>query len=565
METKTDVLKYPWLKNYPAGVAHEVNPNVYTSMIALMEEAFRKFTNRDAYICMGRSLTFGELDKLTRDFAAYLQSLGLQKGDRIAIQLPNVLQYPVAMYGAFRAGLIVVNNNPLYTPREMEHQFKDSGAKAIVILANFANHLEKILAHTEIKHVIVTEMGDLHGFPKKQIINFVVKKVKKLVPAYHLPTAVTFNDALAKGKKATLKPVELKGSDVAYIQYTGGTTGVSKGAMLSHHNVIANAEMIHYWLGSQYNPSENGGMIVTALPLYHIYSLTCNANTGLRNGGTNLLIPNPRDMKGFLKELTKYKFQAITGVNTLYNGMLNHADFNKVNWSNLRVTSAGGMALQTSVCERWKQITGVLPAEGYGLSETSPVLSSNPVEGLNKVGTIGIPYPSTQMKIVKDDGTDAAVGERGEIWARGPQVMLGYWNRPDETAKVMEGDWFKTGDIGIMDEDGYFRIVDRKKDMILVSGFNVYPNEIEDVVASYPKVLEVAAIGVPDAKTTEAVKIFVVRKDPSLTADELKAYCRENLTAYKCPKHIEFRDDLPKSNVGKILRRMLRDAEVNKA
>ena len=565
METKTESSTQPWFKHYPPSVPHEINADAYTSLVELLDESCHKFAGRPAYICMGQQLTFAELDTLTRQFAAYLQSLGLQKGDRIAIQMPNVLQYPVAMYGAFRAGLVVVNVNPLYTPREMEHQLKDSGARAIVILANFAHNLEKVLARTDIRHVITTQMGDLHGFPKKQLINFVVKSVKKLVPAYNLPGAVQFNDALAKGKRAKPKPVELKSSDTAYIQYTGGTTGVSKGAMLSHRNVLANTEMNFYWTGAKFDLAKNGGILVAPLPLYHIYSLTCNALLGLRAGATNLLIPNPRDMKGFLKELTKYEFQVLVGLNTLYNGMLNHPDFGTVNWKNLKIVTAGGMALQTSVAERWQKATGITPCEGYGLSETSPVLTTNPFAGLNKVGSIGIPLPNTELKTVKDDGTDAAVGERGELWARGPQVMTGYYNRPDETAKVMENGWFKTGDIGIMDEDGYFKIVDRKKDMILVSGFNVYPNEVEEVVSSHPKVLEVAAIGVPDAKANEVVKIFVVKRDPSLTAEELQAYCRENLTGYKCPKHIEFRDDLPKSNVGKILRRMLRDAEVNKA
>ncbi len=565
METKIEASSYPWLKNYPEDVPHQINPDVYASLTALMEDSFQKYATRQAYACMGKAITFGELDVLTRQFAAFLQSLGLQQGDRIGMQMPNVLQYPIAMYGALRAGLIVVNTNPLYTPREMEHQYKDSGVKAIVILSNFAHNLEKIIANTQIKHVIVTSFGDMLGFPKKQIVNFVVKTVKKMVPDYQLPGAISFSEALAKGKQSTFKPVDIKNTDLAYIQYTGGTTGVSKGAMLTHRNILANLEQTYCWIrkGLDLNMTN---IIVTALPLYHIFALTVNANLGLRIGMMNVLIPNPRDMKAFLKEIAKYPFTMITGVNTLFNGMLNHADITKVDFSHLRIAAAGGMALQNAVQERWKTITGNMAAEGYGLSETAPVLSFNCVYGDQvRVGTIGMPFPGTEMKIVKEDGTEAAIGERGEIWARGPQVMAGYWNRPDETAKVMEGDWFKTGDIGVMDEDGYFKIVDRIKDMILVSGFNVYPNEIEDVVASNPKVLEVAAIGVPDAKTTEAVKIFVVKKDQTLTAEELKAYCRENLTAYKCPKHIEFRTELPKSNVGKIVRRMLRDVEANKA
>ncbi|MDJ1470934.1 AMP-binding protein [Xanthocytophaga flava] len=564
MEANVEIAKYPWLKNYPIGVPHQINPDAYTSLAELMEEAFQKYSDRPAFTCMGKQITFHELDTLTQQFAAYLQSIGLQKGDRVAIQMPNLLQYPIAMYGALRAGLIVVNTNPLYTPREMEHQFKDSGAKAIVIVANFVYNLEKIIKNTAIKHVIITNIGDMLGFPKKQIVNFVVKSIKKMVPAYHLPEAVSFSDALAKGSQNTFKRVEIKNSDLAYIQYTGGTTGISKGAMLTHRNMIANLEQTYHWMGSGMD-LKACNIIVTALPLYHIYSLTVNANLGLKTGMMNLLITNPRDMKGYLKEISKYPFTMITGVNTLYNGMLNHADFSKVNFSHLKIASAGGMALQNAVLDKWKSVTGTVIAEGYGLSETSPVLSSNCVNGTIKAGTIGLPFPSTEMKTVKEDGTDAVIGERGEIWAKGPQVMPGYWNRPDETEKVMEDGWFKTGDIGIMDEEGYFKIVDRKKDMILVSGFNVYPNEIEDVVASHPKVLEVAAIGVPDAKTTESVKIFVVKKDPSLTVEELQAYCRENLTAYKCPRHVEFRTELPKSNVGKIIRRMLRDTEVAKS
>lgn len=555
----TDKKNFIWLKHYPKGVPHEINPDQYASIVELMEESFKKFAAKPAYANMGKQITFKELDDLSRNFASYLQNdLGLQKGDRIAIQMPNLLQYPVAMFGAFRAGLIIVSTNPLYTPREMEHQFKDSDAKAIVILANFAHNLEKVLPNTAIKHVIITEIGDMLGFPKKQIVNAVVKYVKKMVPSYHIPGAISFGEALSKGSNSSLKPVSLKGSDVAFIQYTGGTTGVSKGAVLTHRNIIANIEMNYVWTQPKLGNLENN-IMVTALPLYHIYSLTVNAMTSLRSGAMNLLITNPRDMKAFLGEIKKYKFTCITGLNTLYNGMLNHPDFSSIDFSSLKVTSAGGMALQDVVAERWRKATGVTPAEGYGLSETSPVLSSNPIDGNVKIGTIGVPFPNTELRIVKDDETDAAIGERGEIWGRGPQVMPGYWNRPDETAKVFEGEWFKTGDIGIMDTDGFFKIVDRKKDMILVSGFNVYPNEIEEVVSHHPGVLEVACIGVPDEKSTEAVKIFVVKKDQDLTEDELKKFCRENLTGYKMPRHIEFRKELPKSNVGKILRRALRE------
>ena len=560
METQEAVKqKYVWLKHYPKGVPYEINPDSYTSLLELMDEAFRKFADLPSYANMGKSLSFRELDVLSRQFGAYLQSLGLQKGDRIAIQLPNLLQYPVAMFGAFRAGLVVVNTNPLYTPREMEHQFRDAGVKAIVILANFAHNLQKVLPNTSIKHVITTEIGDMLSFPKKQIVNLVVKHVKKMVPAYSLPGAVSLPDALQKGVAAALKPVQLGGKDIAFIQYTGGTTGVSKGATLTHRNIIANVEANSEWMKPRMNEQQN--VIITALPLYHIYSLTVNALSALKTGTLNVLITNPRDMKAFLKDLKKYKFTCITGVNTLYNGLLNQPDFASLDFSNLRITSAGGMALQTAVAQRWTKVTGIVPAEGYGLSETSPVLASNTIDGTARIGTIGIPWPSTELKIVKDDGTDAAPGESGEIWARGPQVFPGYWNRPEETAKVFSGDWFKTGDIGEMDEEGFFRIVDRKKDMIIVSGLKVFPNEVEEVVSQCPGVLEVACIGVPDDKSGEAVKLFVVKKDPSLTEESVKAYCKENLTNYKRPRNIEFRNDLPKSNVGKILRRELREGK----
>jgi long-chain acyl-CoA synthetase len=441
----------------------------------------------------------------------------------------------------------------------MEHQFRDSGAKAIVILANFAHNLQKVLPNTGIKHVIITAIGDMLSFPKKQIVNLVVKHVKKMVPAYSLPGAVSLPEALQKGAAITLKPVQLGGKDIAFIQYTGGTTGVSKGATLTHRNIIANVEANSEWMKPCMNEQQN--IIITALPLYHIYSLTVNALSALKTGTLNVLITNPRDMKAFLKDLKKYKFTCITGVNTLYNGLLNQPDFASIDFSNLRITSAGGMALQTAVAQKWVNVTGIVPAEGYGLSETSPVLASNTIDGTARIGTIGIPWPSTELKIVKDDGTDAAPGESGEIWARGPQVFPGYWNRPEETAKVFNGDWFKTGDIGEMDEEGFFRIVDRKKDMIIVSGLKVFPNEVEEVVSQCPGVLEVACIGVPDDKSGEAVKLFVVKKDPSLTEESVKAFCKENLTNYKRPRTVEFRTDLPKSNVGKILRRELREGK----
>ncbi len=565
MDTIPTINPYPWRRFYPKEVPNEINPDEYPSLAALLEDGCRTFSDRPAYACMGKQITFGELDKLSAQFASFLQNeLKLRKGDRLAIQMPNCLQYPVAMFGALRAGLAVVNTNPLYTPREMQHQFKDSGAKTVVILANFASNLEKIIARTDIQHVIVTQLGDLLGFPKKQLVNAVVNYVKKLVPAYQLSEAISFTDVLSRGSTQPFRPVAIQPSDLAYVQYTGGTTGVSKGAMLTHRNIIANVEAQNYWMKPSHIP-DGEGIMVAALPLYHVYALTTNALAALKSGAMNLLITNPRDFNAFIDDLKKYKITAFTGVNTLYNGLLNQPRISEVDFSHLKVTSAGGMALQTSVAERWAKLTGNTPCEGYGLTETSPVLSSNPVDGTVRVGTIGIPWPSTEMKIIRDDGSDAPIGEAGEIVARGPQVFIGYYNRPDETANVMlPGNWFKTGDVGVMNEDGFFKIVDRKKDMILVSGFNVYPNEIEDVVAQCPGVSEVACIGVPDEKSTEVVKIFVVKKDPNLTTETIKAFCRENLTAYKVPRIIEFRNELPKSNVGKILRRPLRDEELEK-
>ncbi len=554
---------YPWLKAYPKGVPYEINPDVYPSLLELMEEGFRKYTSQPAYSNMGKELTFGDIDRLSKQFAAYLQSIGLKRGDRVAIQMPNVLQYPIAMFGAIRAGMVVVNTNPLYTSREMQHQFKDSGAKAIVILANFATNLEKIVANTDIKHVILTEIGDMLGFPKKLIVNAVVKYVKKMVPSYSLPQAVSFNKALSIGEGSSYQRPKISNEELAFIQYTGGTTGVSKGAMLTHRNLVANVEANDLWIKPMVGDDLHNPVIVAALPLYHVYALTVNALSALKSGGMNLLITNPRDMNAFIDDLKKYKVAIFTGLNTLFNGLLNNPRFSEVDFSELKATSAGGMALQKVVAERWHKTTGCMPTEGYGLSETSPVLSSNPLVGENRIGTIGVPWPSTEMRIMREDGTWADDGEPGEICARGPQVMPGYYNRPDETAKVMfedkDGRWFKTGDIGVRSADGYFKIVDRKKDMILVSGFNVYPNEIEDVMAQHPGVLEVACLGVPDEKSGEAVKIFIVKRDPELTIEKVRAYAREYLTGYKCPKYIEFRDELPKTNVGKILRRALRE------
>ncbi|CCH03066.1 AMP-dependent synthetase and ligase [Fibrella aestuarina BUZ 2] len=554
----------PWTKFYPKGVPTEINPDAYPSLAALIEDGCRRYADRPAYACMGKQITFAELEAQSKQFASFLQhELGLKPGDRVVVQMPNLLQYPIAMFGILRAGMTVVNTNPLYTPREMQHQFKDSGAKAIVILANFASNLEKIIAQTDIEHVVVTEIGDRLGFPKKQIVNAVVKYVKKLVPAYSLPGAISFNDALSRGSRQPMQPVSIKNTDLAFVQYTGGTTGVSKGAALTHRNIIANVEAQDAWMAPAGIPAGEG-IIVAALPLYHVYALTTNALAALKSGSMNLLITNPRDLNAFIDDLKKYKVTAFTGLNTLYNGLLNHPRINEVDWSQLKVTSAGGMALQTSVADRWQKMTGNVPAEGYGLSETSPVLSSNPVDGTSRVGTIGVPWPSTDMKCVQDDGTEAPLGQPGEIWARGPQVFKGYYNRPDETAKVMEGEWFKTGDVGVQDADGFFKIVDRKKDMILVSGFNVYPNEIEEVVSQCPGVLEVACIGVPNEKSGETVKVFVVKKDPALSEEQVRGYCKENLTGYKVPKLVEFRTELPKSNVGKILRKPLRDEELAK-
>ena len=555
----------PWLKNYPEGVPAEINPDAYPSLIELFEESARKFAGQIAYSNMGKTMTYAELEAHSKNFAAYLQVSGLKKGDRIAIQTPNLLQFPVVLFGAIRAGLVIVNTNPLYTPREMLHQFKDSGAKAIFILANFASNLETILPQTSIEHVIVSKTGDMLGALKGAIVNFVVKRIKKMVPAYQIHGAVPFNEALRIGSRATYQRPDVKGEDPAFIQYTGGTTGVSKGALLSHRNMVANVEGIDAWFRSKIKNLETGDPIiaVAALPLYHVFALTVNGLSCLKWGAQNLLITNPRDQPGFIKELKKHKVEIFPGLNTLFNGLMNQPDFKGIDFSRLQISIAGGMALQKVVGEKWEKLTGCPLVEGYGLSETSPVLSVNPLDGHHRQGTIGIPFPSTEMRIRTEDEKWAPVGERGEICAKGPQVMLGYYNRPDETDKVIfedeDGRWFRTGDIGVQEEGGFFRIVDRKKDMILVSGFNVYPNEVEDVVSRMEGVLEVACIGVPDAKATEAVKLFVVKKDPDLTAEKVKAYCKQNLTAYKCPKQIEFRDELPKSNVGKILRKNLRD------
>lgn len=547
-----------WLKNYPEKVPQEIDFEGINSIKQLIEERFKRFAGKSAYHCMGKNLSYSEVDTQSKAFACYLtEKLGLKKGDRIAIQLPNVLQFPIAFFGAIRAGLIVVNTNPLYTEREMEHQFKDSGAKAIVILANFADKLEKILPKTSIKHVMITELGDSLGFPKSLIVNKVVKHIKKMVPNYHLPQATRLNQCVAWGRGKRLKTVDIELEDVAILQYTGGTTGVAKGAELTNKNLLANMLQIRCWMLPVLE--EGKEKVLTPLPLYHVFSFTVNCLAMLSFGAESILITNPRDIPGFIKEMDKHPFTVMTGLNTLFNALMNHPDFKKLDFSQLKISVAGGMAMQKSVIEQWNKMTGTPIAEGYGLTETSPVLCCNPIDGSEKVGTIGMPLPSTDIKIVDDEGNEVPIGEAGELCAKGPQVMKGYWKRPEETEKVLDSDgWLKTGDIACVTEEGYFKIVDRKKDMILVSGFNVYPNEIEDLVAKMPEVLEVAAIGVPDEKSGEVVKIFVVKKEESLTAEQILAYCKENLTGYKRPKMVEFRKELPKSNVGKILRKELR-------
>ena len=550
-----------WLKHYPAGVPSDIDVNQYSSLVELLEESFAKFADRKAFICMDKSISYRELDEMSRALGAFLQSKGMPKGARVALMMPNVLQYPVATAAVLRAGYSVVNVNPLYTPRELEHQLKDSGAEAIIVLENFAGTVQQVLGKTSVKHVIVGSMGDLLGF-KGVIVNLVVRKVKKMVPAWSIPRAIAFNDALAAGRGMKLDKPKLTPDDVAFLQYTGGTTGVSKGATLLHRNIVANILQNDAWLQPAVKkpPQVDQLFIVCALPLYHIFALTACFMLAMRAGGVNLLIPNPRDMPGFIKELQKYQVNSFPAVNTLYNGLLNTPGFDKLDFSKLKTSFGGGMATQKPVAEKWLAVTGCALSEGYGLSETAPTLTCNPADTDKFSGSIGLPVPSTYLSIRDDDGKELPLGEAGEICAKGPQVMAGYWNRPDETAKVMTADgYFRTGDIGVMDERGYTKIVDRKKDMILVSGFNVYPNEIEEVIAGHAGVLECAVIGVPDAKSGEAVKAFIVRKDPALTAEEVVKYCGTQLTGYKVPKQIEFRTELPKTNVGKILRRELRD------
>ena len=552
-----------WLKSYPPGVPADIDPDQYRSLVHLLEEAFTKYADRNAYVCMDKFLTYAELDTYSRQLGAFLQSRGLKKGARVALMMPNVLQYPVAIAAVLRAGYTVVNVNPLYTPRELEHQLNDSGSEAIIVLENFAHTLEQVLGKTAVKHIIVASMGEMLGGVKGLLVNFVVRNVKKMVPAFSLPNAMRFKSALSLGSRMKLTPVELHINEPAFLQYTGGTTGVSKGATLSHRNVIANVLQTEAWSSAALDQDNKEQLtIICALPLYHIFALTACALWGTRMGGLNVLVPNPRDIPGLIKELGKYKFNLLPAVNTLYNALVNHPDFARLDFSGLKIANGGGMAVQKSVNDKWQQATGVSIIEGYGLSETSPVATCNRADSTAFSGTIGLPIPSTEIAILDDDGKEVALGQTGEIAIRGPQVMSGYWNRPDETAKVMTADgYFKSGDVGIMDERGYVKIVDRKKDMILVSGFNVYPNELEAVIAAHPGVLECACVGVPDEHSGEAVKVFVVRKDPNLTVEALMAYCKEQFTGYKRPKFIEFRDELPKTNVGKILRRALRDEQ----
>ena len=551
-----------WLKSYPPGMPTEINPDQYGSLVQLLEESFTKFADRNAYVCMDKYLTYRQVDTYSRQMAAWLQSRGLKKGARVAVMMPNVLQYPIAIAAILRAGYTVVNVNPLYTPRELEHQLNDSGSEAIIVLENFAFTLEAVLAKTGVKHIVVASMGEMLGGLKGHIVNFVVRNVKKMVPAFALPNAVRFKDVLSMGVKMPFTAVKANAADVAFLQYTGGTTGVSKGATLTHRNIIANVLQSEAWSqpAMARAPVVEQITIVCALPLYHIFALTACAMWGLRVGALNILIPNPRDIGGFIKELAKYKINMLPAVNTLYNALLNHPDIGTVDFSGLKISNGGGMAVQQAVNDKWMKVTGTCIIEGYGLSETSPVATCNRADLTQFSGTIGLPVPSTDIAILDDDGNPVALGEPGEIAIRGPQVMAGYWNRADETAKVMTADgFFKSGDVGVMDANGYVKIVDRKKDMILVSGFNVYPNELEGVIAQHPGVLECAVIGVPDEHSGEAVKVFIVKKDPNLTSEMVMEYCKEQFTGYKKPKYIEFRDELPKTNVGKILRRVLRD------
>jgi long-chain acyl-CoA synthetase len=552
-----------WISHYPKGVPAEIDINEYASVREIFEESASKYAGRPAFTCMGRSMAFSELNTLSGAFGAWLQGVGCAKGARVAVMMPNILQYPVCVFGTLRAGCTVVNVNPLYTPRELEHQLNDSGAEVLVCVENFADTVAEVIGRTKVRHVIVTSIGELLGF-KGLIVDFVLRNVKKMIPKFSLPGSILLSDALSEGRKRSLSRIELGHDDIAFLQYTGGTTGVAKGAMLTNRNIVANMVQARAWIRPFLDPNRRE-VIITPLPLYHIFSLTANCLVFMSLGGENILIPNPRDIPGFVKEMAKYKFTAFTGVNTLFNALVNNAEFAKLDFSSLRITLGGGMAVQEAVAQKWKEITGVPLIEAYGLTETSPAATINPLDLPAYNGSIGLPISSTEVVLRDDSGRDVPLGQPGEICIRGPQVMAGYWQRPDETAKVIDKDgWFATGDIGVMDERGFVKIVDRKKDMILVSGFNVYPNEIEGVMAAHPGVLECAAVGVPDAKSGEAVKLFVVKKDEGVTVEQLVKYCKENLTGYKCPRDVEFRTELPKSNVGKILRRELRE-EAKKA
>lgn len=551
-------IERPWLKNYPVSMPPTIRPEDYPNLVAIIDETLKKYAARPAFTCFDKSLSFAEIDKYSRQFAAYLQTIGLKKGDKIALMMPNILQYPIALFGVLRAGMTLVNTNPLYTPREMKHQFNDSGAKAIVIVENFAANLQEIIADTDIKTVVVTSMGEMLGL-KGLIVNYIVRKKKKLVPPFNLPDSISFKSALKIGVQNKFTPTPTQLDDVIALQYTGGTTGLSKGAMLTNRNLVANCLQMITITGTKLKDDGNE-VAFCPLPLYHIYAFTVNCMGMFSMGANNILVPNPRDMASVIKDLKKYRPTIMIGINTLYNAMINNKEFQKLDFSRLKGASAGGMAVQRVVAERWIEITKTYMTEGWGMTETAPCASSNPFGEIGKIGTIGMPLPSTDMRIVDDNLQPVPTGTTGEIQVRGPQVMKGYYNKPEATAEVIKDGWMCTGDIGIMDEDGYFKIVDRKKDMILVSGFNVYPNEIEDVIMMHPKVLEVAAVGVKDERSGEVPKVFVVKRDPSLTSEEIIAHCRHNLTGYKIPKYVEFRTELPKTNVGKILRRQLRDS-----
>jgi len=550
----------PWLSSYPKNIPATINVDEFPSIVAVLKNACDKYSDNPAFSNFGKTISYADVDRLSTQFANYLlHELKLKKGDRVALMMPNILQYPVAIFGVLRAGLTVVNTNPMYTARELKHQLIDSGAKVIVVMEMFAHTVAEVVKETDIQQVVTTCIGDMLGFPKGPLINFVFKHIKKAIPDYDLAGTISFNAALSAGAKHQLPTIDIRSSDIAFLQYTGGTTGVAKGAMLTHRNLVANMQQASAWIGTNVKPGKE--IIITALPLYHIFALTSNCLVFMKFGGLNYLITNPRDMAGFVAELKKVRFTAITGVNTLFNGLLNTKGFNEIDFSSMHLSLGGGMAVQRAVAERWKKVTGVTLVEAYGLTETSPAACMNPLDMADYNGAIGLPIPSTDACLMDDDGKLVALGEAGELCIRGPQVMDGYWQRPEETAKVIDADgWLHTGDIAKMDANGYFYIVDRKKDMILVSGFNVYPNEIEDVIATMPQVLEVAAVGVPDEKSGEAVKVVIVKKDQSLTAEQVKAFCKENLTGYKLPRFVEFRTELPKTNVGKILRRELRDA-----